>query len=67
MTLGTELPRVEGPTHHTVPRVRNWQRLHHQVYPGCLPRKTKNMSVRGPKGRVSGGQDKHQRQETSPA
>lgn len=49
---GTELPRVEGTTHHTVPRVRNWQRLHHQIHPGCLPRKTKNTSVRGPKGRV---------------
>lgn len=55
----TEPPQVRGTTHHTVPRVRDWHRLHHQIHPCCLPREMENMCIRGPEGRVTGGQDEH--------
>ena len=47
----TELPwGSKGTTHHTVPRVRDWHCLHHQIHPCCLRRKRKNTHVRGPHG-----------------
>lgn len=32
----TDLSGVKGTTYHTVPRVRDWHCLHHQVHPCCL-------------------------------
>lgn len=46
----TELPRGKGTTYHTVSRVRNWHRLHHQIRPCGLSRKTNTAHQRAPRG-----------------